>query len=324
MIIFMKIIQKLYQMFIIGTSGNNLESVIQKGLGGIIFFTDDIISTDDFKNKIKYFSKQSDTSLFFSIDQEGGRVERTQNIWNGKKYLSAKYAFQKGELFLKEQTQAISEELKSYGINLNFAPCCDVDTNPDNPIIGERAFANNAEDVIKGAETVIKTYRKNGIISCIKHFPGHGDTNCDSHLVLPEIDMPLYEMENLHIKPFKTLIKKDLADIVMVAHIHCKCFDEKVIPTSLSKNTINYLKTFYNGVICSDDMVMKALDNFENPCEMAIRAGVNMFIYRNCNDETINTIETIAKKAEFDTVLQKNIEESYEKIIELKRKYKIL
>lgn len=319
----MKIIQKLYQMFILGTKGNNLESAIKKGIGGIIFFTDDIISMDDFQNKIKYFSKQSNIPLFFSIDQEGGRVERTQNIWNGKKYLSARYAFQKGETFLQEQTQAISDELKNYGINLNFAPCCDVDTNPDNPIIAERAFANNAEDVIKGAETVIKTYRKNGIISCIKHFPGHGDTNCDSHLMLPEIDIPLKDMENIHIKPFKVITEKGLADIVMVAHIHCKCFDENVIPTSLSKNAINYLRTFYDGVICSDDMVMKALDNFENACETAIKAGVNMFIYRNCNDETINIIETIAEKAKFDEVLQKNIEESYEKIIQLKRRYNL-
>lgn len=320
----MKIIQKLYQMFILGTKGNNLENAIKKGLGGIIFFTDDILSTEDFKNKIKYFSKQSNTPLFFSIDQEGGRVERTQNIWNGKKYLSARYAFQKGEKFLQEQTQAIADELKNYAINLNFAPCCDVDTNPDNPIIAERAFANNAKDVIKGAETVIKTYRKNGIISCIKHFPGHGDTNCDSHLMLPEIDMTLKDMENIHIKPFKVIIDKNLADIVMVAHIHCKCFDENVIPTSLSKNAIDYLRTFYDGVICSDDMIMKALDNFENPCETAIKAGVNMFIYRNCNDETINTIETIAENAKFDKVLQKNIEESFEKIIQLKRKYNLL
>ena len=320
----MKIIQKLYQMFILGTKGNNLENAIKKGLGGIIFFTDDILSTEDFKNKIKYFSKQSNTPLFFSIDQEGGRVERTQNIWNGKKYLSARYAFQKGEKFLQEQTQAISDELKNYAINLNFAPCRDVDTNPDNPIIAERAFANNAKDVIKGAETVIKTYRKNGIISCIKHFPGHGDTNCDSHLMLPEIDMTLKDMENIHIKPFKVIIDKNLADIVMVAHIHCKCFDENVIPTSLSKNAIDYLRTFYDGVICSDDMIMKALDNFENPCETAIKAGVNMFIYRNCNDETINTIETIAENAKFDKVLQKNIEESFEKIIQLKRKYNLL
>ena len=296
MIICMEIIQKLYQMFVFGCKGNNLESALNKGLGGVIFFKDDIQSKDDFKNLIKKMSCHAKTMPFFSIDQEGGRVERTENIWGGKRYLSAKFAYEKGLDFLENQTQMISDELKEYGINLNYAPCCDVNTNPDNPIIGERAFSDNPDEVIEGAEIVIKTYRKNGIISCIKHYPGHGDASCDSHLTLPTIDMSLEEMENIHIKPFKTLIKMGLADIVMVAHLHCTCFDVNVIPSSLSKNVIDYLRKDYHLVICSDDMVMKALDNYENACETAIRAGVNMFLYRCCDDKTIEIIENIAKK----------------------------
>ncbi|MBR1680800.1 glycoside hydrolase family 3 protein [bacterium] len=292
----MEIIQKLYQMFVFGCKGNNLESALNKGLGGVIFFKDDIQSKDDFKNLIKKMSCHAKTMPFFSIDQEGGRVERTENIWGGKRYLSAKFAYEKGLDFLENQTQMISDELKEYGINLNYAPCCDVNTNPDNPIIGERAFSDNPDEVIEGAEIVIKTYRKNGIISCIKHYPGHGDASCDSHLTLPTIDMSLEEMENIHIKPFKTLIKMGLADIVMVAHLHCTCFDVNVIPSSLSKNVIDYLRKDYHLVICSDDMVMKALDNYENACETAIRAGVNMFLYRCCDDKTIEIIENIAKK----------------------------
>ena len=321
MIICMEIIQKLYQMFVFGCKGNNLESALNKGLGGVIFFKDDIQSKDDFKNLIKKMSCHAKTMPFFSIDQEGGRVERTENIWGGKRYLSAKFAYEKGLDFLENQTQMISDELKEYGINLNYAPCCDVNTNPDNPIIGERAFSDNPDEVIEGAEIVIKTYRKNGIISCIKHYPGHGDASCDSHLTLPTIDMSLEEMENIHIKPFKTLIKMGLADIVMVAHLHCTCFDVNVIPSSLSKNVIDYLRKDYDGVICSDDMVMKALDNYENACETAIRAGVNMFLYRCCDDKTIEIIENIAKKALKDKTLQICIEASYEKIMNLKQKY---
>ena len=321
MIICMEIIQKLYQMFVFGCKGNNLESALNKGLGGVIFFKDDIQSKDDFKNLIKKMSCHAKTMPFFSIDQEGGRVERTENIWGGKRYLSAKFAYEKGLDFLENQTQMISDELKEYGINLNYTPCCDVNTNPDNPIIGERAFSDNPDEVIEGAEIVIKTYRKNGIISCIKHYPGHGDASCDSHLTLPTIDMSLEEMENIHIKPFKTLIKMGLADIVMVAHLHCTCFDVNVIPSSLSKNVIDYLRKDYDGVICSDDMVMKALDNYENACETAIRAGVNMFLYRCCDDKTIEIIENIAKKALKDKTLQICIEASYEKIMNLKQKY---
>lgn len=319
----MEIIQKLYQMFVLGCKGDNLEMALNKGLGGVIFFKDDIQSKEDFKNLIKKLSCHAKTMPFFSIDQEGGRVERTENIWGGKRYLSAKYAYEKGVDFLEAQTQKIADELREYGINLNYAPCCDVNTNTENPIIGERAFSSNPDEVIEGARIVINTYRKNSIISCIKHYPGHGDANCDSHLTLPTIDMPLEEMEKAHIRPFTTLIKEGLADIVMVAHLHCTCFDNNVIPSSLSKNVINYLRKDYDGVICSDDMVMKALDNYENTCEMAIRAGVNMFLYRYSDDKTIDIIENIAKKANKDKTLQNCIEVSYDKITNLKKKYKL-
>ena len=320
----MEITQKLYQMFVLGCKGNNLETALNKGLGGVIFFKEDILSIEDFQNLIKNLKKHAVIMPFMSIDQEGGRVERTENIWGKKRYLSAKFAYQNGIEFLKKQTEMICDELNGYGINLNYAPCCDTNTNPDNPIIGERAFSDNPSEVAKAAEIVINVYNSNGIIPCLKHFPGHGDADCDSHLTLPKIDLTLDEMEKTHIKPFKMLIDKGLADIVMVAHLYCTCFDKEVIPTSLSKNAINYLREFYDGVICSDDMIMSALNNYENACETAIRAGVNMFLYRNSDDETIEIIEKIAKKAENDKTLQNCIEVSYEKIIKLKQKYGLI
>lgn len=320
MIYSMEIIRKLYQMFILGCQGNNLRSALNKGLGGVIFFKDDIISSEDFKRLTAQLACQSEIVPFLSIDQEGGRVERTENIWGGKRYLSQKFAYEKGEQFLKVQTQMIADELKDYGINLNFAPCCDTKTNPKNPIIGERAFSDNPDEVIKGAEIVLGIYEENGIIPCIKHYPGHGDADCDSHLTLPTINLSLEEMEKTHIKPFKHLVKRGV-DMVMVAHLHCTCFNQDVLPTSLSKNAIDYLRRDYDGVICSDDMVMQALDDFDNPCERAIRAGVNLFLYRYSDDKTIKIIEDIAKKAEYDKTLQECIEVSYEKIIKLKQKY---
>ncbi len=320
MIYSMEIIRKLYQMFILGCQGNNLRSALNKGLGGVIFFKDDIISSEDFKRLTAQLACQSEIVPFLSIDQEGGRVERTENIWGGKRYLSQKFAYEKGEQFLKVQTQMIADELKDYGINLNFAPCCDTNTNPKNPIIGERAFSDNPDEVIKGAEIVLGIYEENGIIPCIKHYPGHGDADCDSHLTLPTINLSLEEMEKTHIKPFKHLVKRGV-DMVMVAHMHCTCFNQDVLPTSLSKNAIDYLRRDYDGVICSDDMVMQALDDFDNPCERAIRAGVNLFLYRYSDDKTIKIIEDIAKKAEYDKTLQECIEVSYEKIIKLKQKY---
>ena len=307
-------------MFILGTDGDGYKKALSNGLGGMIFFTKDIQTPNQFKTLINDIKSISKITPFLSIDQEGGRVERTENIHNGKKYLSAKFAFEKGEDFLKKQTENIANELKSYGINLNFAPCIDVNTNPNNPIIGERAFSNTPDDVIRAEKIVSQTYRENGIIPCAKHFPGHGDANTDSHLTLPEINLTLQEMEKTHIKPFKACAKN--IEMVMVAHLHCTCFEKNVIPTSLSKKTISYLreKLGFEGVTISDDMIMKGVAKFGNveACEMGIRAGLNMFIYRNSTPQTINIIETIAKKAETDDELRQNIEKSYEKITHLK------
>lgn len=318
--------EKLYQMFILGTEGGYLNKALENGLGGVIFFTKDIKTPAQFKDLTDEIKSASKIPPFLSIDQEGGRVERTENIHGGKKYLSAKFAYEKGEYFLKEQTEEISQELKSYGINLNFAPCIDTNTNPDNPIIGERAFSSNPDEVIKAEKIVSAVYKQNGIIPCVKHFPGHGDANSDSHLTLPKIDLSMNKMEKTHIKPFKSAIDNGI-EMVMAAHLHCTCFDNEKIPASLSKNALDYLKNTlnFNGVIISDDMVMKGVADFGEveACEMGIKAGINIFIYRFADKKTFEIIDAIYQKACNDNILEKHILESYEKIINLKQKYSL-
>ena len=319
--------EKLYQMFILGLDGSKYEYALQQGLGGVIFFSKDIHSENQFEELIKNIKAKSLIPPFLSIDQEGGRVERTENIHGGKKYLSAKFAFEKGEDFLAEQTKQIARELKSYGINLNFAPCIDVNTNPDNPIIGERAFSSKPDEVIKGEEIVSKIYRDNGIIPCVKHYPGHGDANTDSHLALPKINLTLEQMEQTHIRPFKYAIQNK-ADMIMAAHLHCTCFEQDEIPTSLSKNALSFLRNNlgFNGVIISDDMIMKGVAKFGqlDACIMGIKAGLNMFIYRNSDTSTINMIEELYKIAKNDNELKNKIEDSYNHICKLKMDYKII
>lgn len=317
---------KVYQMFILGLEGGGYVDALSKGLGGVIFFTNDIQSESQFKQLIKKIKSQSLIPPFLSIDQEGGRVERTENIHHGKKYLSAKYAYEKGEVFLKKQTQEIAKELKSYGINLNFAPCIDTNTNPDNPIIGERAFSSNVDEVINAEKIVSDIYRKNGIIPCAKHYPGHGDANSDSHLTLPEIGLSLEQMENTHIKPFKYAIKNNI-EMIMVAHLFCKCFDNTKIPTSLSENAIKYLRNELNfeGVIISDDMEMngvKYIDSF-NACIKGIYAGLNMFIFRESDDNIIKNIERICDYAQNNDKFRTKIDDSYIKICKLKSSFRL-
>ena len=309
--------EKIYQKFILGT-GECLDEALKKGLGGVIFFTRDIKSKDQFKNLIREIKEKSLSPLFLSIDQEGGRVERTENIH--ARYLSPKYAYEKGVDFLTAQTEKIASELKEYGLNLNFAPCADVNTNPKNPIIGERAFSSKVEDVIKGVKLVSNIYRENGVIPCIKHFPGHGNAEADSHLTLPVIDLPLSEMEKNHIRPFKENLD---IEMIMVAHLYCSCFDKEPVPASLSQNVIGYLRNIlkYDGVIITDDMVMKGVQDFGalEACKRAILAGVDMFIYRDADQNVIETIEKLVEEAVNNKTLEAKIYESDKRIQRLKK-----
>ena len=201
--------QKISQMFITGFSGQNVVfnrnfvNLVENGLGGVIFFSQNISNEKQFRELISTISEKAYIPMFYSIDQEGGRVERTEKIHGGKKYLSAKNAYEMGLSYLQNQTKEIALELKGYGINMNFAPVLDVNTNKDNPIIGERAFSSNADDVVAGAKVVIREYEKYGIITVGKHFPGHGDAGSDSHKTLPTIDLSKELTFNFVIVPGK-------------------------------------------------------------------------------------------------------------------------
>ena len=311
--------KKIFQMFILGTG--ELSKALGLGLGGTILFSKDIQDENATKELIKQIKMEALIPPFISIDQEGGRVERTENIYPRR--LSPKFAYEKGVEFLSLQASEIATELNSLGFNLNFAPCADVNTNPDNPIIGERAFSNNIPEVIEGVQIVSNIHKGCGIIPCVKHFPGHGDANNDSHLTLPKINLTLQEMENIHIKPFKHAIQDDI-DMVMIAHLHCECFDKERIPTSLSHNAISYLRNDlgFNGVIISDDMKMKGIElELKDALIKGVEAGLDMFIYRESDDMVMNAIENLIFRAEKDINFRNKIESSYAKIISLKEKY---
>lgn len=313
----------IYQMFILGT--DNLDKILPKGLGGVIFFSKDIQTKTQIISEIKKIKSKSLIQPFISIDQEGGRVERTEKIYPKK--LSPKQAYEKGKEFLELQTSKIAKEISELGFNLNFAPCIDVNTNSQNPIIGERAFADNPIDVINGMNIYIKELRKYNIIPCVKHFPGHGDAEKDSHLTLPQINLSMQEMENIHIKPFKFAINNNI-EMIMVAHLHCTCFDENTIPTSLSCNTINYLRNNlkYQGVLISDDMIMKGVQNYGSleACVMGIKAGLDMFIFRNSDNNTLEMIEKLITIVDKDETLKQKVLQSYDRITTLKKLYNLI
>ena len=315
--------QKVYRMFILGYEEENPKAnhgfmkALRAGLGGVIFFTRNITDKEKFRDAVRIIKNNSAQGIFLSIDQEGGRVERTLNLYGGSHYLSARSAAAKGAEFVKQQTQWISQELNYLGLNMNFSPVLDVDTNPDNPVIADRSYSNDADEVIKYGKIVIDTYKQNGIIPVGKHFPGHGDTNVDSHLDMPVVDLSMHEFEKIHIKPFKSLAG-DLGAI-MVAHVHYRAFDTERIPASISKNVINYLRNTlaFKGLIISDDMVMGGIKRFSafEACKRGILAGVNMFIYRNADEKTLDLIERIIKAVREGEIPEEKINESVNYIL---------
>ena len=324
--------QKISQMFITGFSGQSLAfnrnfvNLVENGLGGVIFFTQNISNEKQFKELISSIGEKASIPMFYSIDQEGGRVERTEKIHNGKKYLSAKNAYEMGLSYLQNQTKEIALELKGYGINMNFAPVLDVNTNKDNPIIGERAFSSNADDVVAGSKVVIKEYEKYGIITVGKHFPGHGAASADSHKTLPTIDLSREEMQE-HLKPFEEAIKIGLPAI-MAAHVLYPAFDE-TNPASISKKIIEELlvnEMAFDGVIITDDMEMNGIKGFTRfeACIKAINAGINMFIFRDTTKDIVELIEKLEKAVIEGIIPEEKIENSFDKIINLKRQYGII
>lgn len=326
--------QKVLQMFITGFNGKNFAAnehfaeMLQSGLGGVIFFTHNIESEKQFKALISDIAYNAALPMFYSIDQEGGRVERTEKIHNGKKYLSAKPAYDMGLSFLQNQTKEIALELKSYGINMNFAPVLDVNTNENNPIIGERSYSSNPDEVVSAGKVVFKEFEKYNIIAVGKHFPGHGDARADSHKTLPVIDLSREELTKIHIKPFKELIEYGIPAI-MAAHVLYPNLDNTNTPASVSQKIINDIlinELKYNGLIITDDMEMNGIKGFSRieACKKAINAGVNMFIFRDTTKEIYNLvqdIETAVKNCEID---ENKINLSVNKIINLKCLYGII
>jgi len=348
--------EKIYQMFILGFEGTtaaeenlNLKRAIKNGLGGIILFSKNIISYAQSHDLVLSLQKSSEMPLFVSIDQEGGKVERTINVKN-------KYIYQSPMILAKgknigkigEQTQIMSEELGFIGVNMNFAPVLDVNTNPKNPIIGERSFGNTPEEVILYSETVYRTFKENKIIAVGKHFPGHGDTSVDSHIDLPVVDLGFEELERLHISPFKKAIENGI-DALMIAHVFYKNWKVNQkntasmqasksaqppfslsTPASLSSSIItDYLKgeLGFKGLVVSDDMVMGGVTKDYSPleaCIAGINAGIDVFIYRHSDDETLNLIENLVKACENGEISEAKVTASAEKIIALKKQYEII
>jgi beta-N-acetylhexosaminidase len=286
--------------------------------GGIILTKENITTYDDTLDLVKNLKDSSKYPLIVSVDQEGGRVQRL-------KYLSDVLPTDIPDMYslggthdeelAYEVGKVLAEELRTIGVNVVFAPVIDVFSNPLNSVIGNRSFGNDVDTVVRMSLSLSKGLKDNGIVATYKHFPGHGDTNVDSHVGLPVINKTLEDALSLEFIPFKEAIKND-AKIIMTAHIAFPNITGDMIPASMSKVMLTDIlrsKLGFEGLIITDAVNMKALtDNYsyEEILVKSIEAGSDFILIPKDEVYTINYIK--------ENISEERINESVKRILSFK------
>ena len=322
------------QQLIIGLCGKEITTdescfIIENNIGGVILFERNLGSLEEIHKLIHdihslgHQTKQK-VPLFVSVDMEGGRVQRVKapfTLWPAVKHL--------GEIGSSSMAfgfaRCMGEELEAVGFNLNYAPCVDVLTHPENHVIGDRALGCDPKTVASLAPALVEGYQKAGILSCAKHFPGHGFTCVDSHLDLPVDTRSLKELkEKGDLLPFQKVIQSKV-DMIMTAHILYPNIDPK-LPATLSPLFIEKLlrQTLgFNGLVITDDLDMKALTgNFseEQICLLALKAGANVLLYCNQALSPVKAVESIKQALMDGKIPRELIERNSKKIQSIKAK----
>jgi len=281
------------------TLPDDLAALIRAGrIGGVILFVRNIEGPAQLRSLTRALHEQApgDSPLLIAIDQEGGRVQRLRAPWT--EWPPMRVLGDRDDLSLTgELAAALGRELIDLGIGLDFAPCVDVDTNPDNPIIGDRSFGRTPEAVGRHAARFVRSLQESGVAACAKHFPGHGDTETDSHLVLPRLDHDLARLEQIELPPFRAAIEAGVASI-MTAHILFPPLDRER-PATLSPDVMSILRSDlgYEGVVFSDDLEMKAVADHFDPAtlvEQSLSAGVDSLLVcrrAELRDEVLDRLE---------------------------------
>ncbi|WIV13344.1 beta-N-acetylhexosaminidase [Proteiniborus sp. MB09-C3] len=328
----MSIEEKIGQMVVVGLEGYTLDDNSRKMIeeykvGGIIIFGKNVESSSQLLslvNSLKETNSKNRIPLFISVDEEGGRVSRMPK--EIKKLPTNKKI---GQINNKELSYEIgtvlAEELKLFGFNMDFAPVLDINSNPKNPVIGDRSFGTNAAIVSDLGIQTMKGIQSEEVVSVIKHFPGHGDTSVDSHVGLPAVDHDLERLMSFELIPFKEAIDNG-ADTVMVAHILLKKIDPDY-PSSLSKTIITDIlreDLGFNGVVISDDMTMGAIaENYEigDASVNAINAGSDIVLIAHGFDNGVSAINSIKEAVTNGTISEDRLNDSVYRILSLKEKY---
>ncbi|WP_415325397.1 glycoside hydrolase family 3 protein [Chryseobacterium sp. MMS23-Vi53] len=313
--------EKLGQLFIVALYTNKGENeinnvrniVVDDKIGGLILMQDDAAREINLVNEVQQKSK---VPLMIGMDAEWGLFQRIAKAHKFPWAMTLGAIQDKNLIY--QMSAKIAEDCRRMGINWDFAPDVDVNTNPNNPIIGNRSFGSEVNNVINSASSYANGLQDNNILAAIKHFPGHGDTSTDSHLDLPVVSHNLDRLNNIELAPFKALMNKGIGG-VMVAHLYVPALESgKGIPASVSKNIITGLlkeKLGYKGLIITDALNMGAVANKYNPGELdalAFKAGNDIMLF---SQGVANGKKLIQKAIDNGEISQSRVEESVKKIL---------
>lgn len=322
------------QRFMVGFDGHEVSSDVRSmirdfGAASVILFKRNVDSPEQVAELIRELQAVArgaghELPLLVAVDQEGGRVARLREPWTLWPPLRAV-----GRLASTDHAHAmgaaLAAELKACGFHLDFAPVVDVDTNPANPVIGDRSFGDDPELVGRLGAAMIRGLQEAGVAACAKHFPGHGDTDLDSHLELPAVDHALSRLRDVELRPFRKAIEAGVAS-VMTAHVLVRELDDAV-PATLSRRILSELlrgEMKYTGVIVADDLDMKAVAKRWRPAEAAVRAalaGCDILPVCVGHDAQAEAIEGVVRALEEETIPYQQMEDSLSRIRRLKERF---
>jgi len=328
--------EKIGQLMMFGFDGITpskeiVELIKEYHVGGIILFKRNIGTAKEvlkLTNELQRMAKEANHKLplLISTDQENGIVSRLgldTTTFPGNMLLGATYDTDETYKVAK----ATAEELRALGINMNLAPVLDVNNNPNNPVVGVRSFGEAPVDVANHGVASLKGHFNARVIPTIKHFPGHGDTEVDSHLDLPVISHILERLEELELVPFKKAIAAG-AEVVMIAHVYFPGIEGDLnIPATISKKVITELlrgKLGYTKVVVTDCLEMKPITEGIGTVEaalLALQAGADLIMISHSYDLQKRTIGRIVKAVMTGELSEETINKAVERIIELKSRY---
>ena len=322
------------QLFVVGFPGTTVtpdivDLIEQYHVGGIVLFSrnlHDIQQIRQLTHDLQMVAQKAGQRhpLLISIDQENGMVRRfgdSATVFPGNMTLGAIASTQ----LTREVAQATGLELQALGINMNLAPVADVNNNPDNPVIGIRSFGEDPQQVAQLLDAMLSGYRDAGIITCLKHFPGHGDTAVDSHLALPSIPYPLERLEQLELIPFKRGIQAG-ADSIMIAHLYLPALmsANAMLPATVSASIVRDLlrtKLGYTGVIITDCLEMNAVSEtigIEHGAVMALQAGNDLVLVSHTYERQKGSIQAVKQALEAGEIDIQSIQAASERVLQLK------